>query len=709
MTATVISGNVLQAGVVHGGVHLHHPPPPDVLPRQLPAAPPCFTGRTDALAALDAVFTPPGTGSSSRTTDATPGGTTVVISAIGGTGGIGKTWLALHWAHHHLDHFPDGQLFADLHGFSPDHEPTPPAVAVRGFLDALGIEPSRIPTGLDAQAALFRSLVAGRRMLVVLDNAATTAHVTPLLPGGNRCAVLVTSRNQLPGLITRHGAHPLHLDVLDRAEARALLVRRVGAARVSAEPDAAADLVESCQGFPLALGILAGRAQCQSRLPLADLAAELRRSGVQALNDDDPAASLPAVLSTSRRALTDAQHRAFALLGIAPGPDTSLAAAAALTGLPPAQAEHLLRGLQEASLLEQHTRNRYSMHDLVRDYAATTVHQHLTKQTKEEALTRTVDFYLHTAHAADRLLNPHAHHIRLGPPAPDAQPLPMPDDTTALNWLDTEHRHLLAVQRLAATSHQHDVVWQLAWTLTAFHYRRGHRHDELATWRTALDSAPHLPDRTTRARIHRGTGAAHAGLGQHEQAIEHLYRSLGLLSHHHDPTDQAPTHQQLANAWARRGHHHRALEHATQALELYRKLDQPVREAHALNQVGWYTARLGDHDTARTHCQLALTLHRRHHYPTGEATALDHLAWIDHHTGHHDRAVDHYEQALALFRALGNTFEAANTLDRLGHPHVALGHRDRARTAWREAQELYRQQGRDTEAEEVARRLDALD
>ncbi len=668
---------------------------PVAVPRQLPAAPTPFVGRHDELDRLDAALP--------TTPDAAA---TVVISAIAGAGGIGKTWLALHWAHRHVDRFPDGQLFVDLRGFSPEGEPMDPAVAVRGFLDSLGVEPGRVPVDPHAQAALLRSVVARRRMLLVLDNAADTAQVTPLLPGSETCAVVVTSRTRLAGLTTGYAARHVCLDVLSDDEARALLTDRLGVARVTAEPAAADELVALCGGFPLALGIVAGHAHLHRNFSLAALGAELRDLGLDALDNDDPTASLPTVLSWSHRALTPVQATTFALLGIAPGSDISLPAAASLTGLPLPAARTALRGLEQASLIARNANGRYRMHDLIRAYAAT--HGDLADDVREAALRRVLDFYTHTAHAADRLLDPHRQSIRPDPPAPGTHLHPLPDGAAALTWFGTEHANLLAAQDTAVKHAWHHTAWLMAWTLTAFHYRQGHLQDRLAVWRSALEAAGHLPDPTDLIRAQRFLGVAHADLGRHEEATRHLDQALTLADDHGDPTQQALTHRMLAQAWGERGDDRRALDHATRSLELLPTVGDPVGQADALNQVGWYLARVGDHDTARAHCQAALTLHQCHHNPAGEAATLDSLGYIDHHTGRHDQAVHHYQRARALYRDLGNTYESANTLDNLGHPHAALGRHDEARTAWREALELYEAQGRLADADRVRHRLETL-
>jgi len=696
--AATVSGVVVQAHTITGGVHHHSAVWGRPVPRQLPAAPAAFVGRVGDLAALTAVV------------DAGGAGGTVVISALAGAGGIGKTWLALRWAHAHRDRFPGGQLFVDLRGFSPVGEPMPPEVAVRGFLDGLGVDPGRLPVDLHAQAALYRSLITGKRMLVVLDNAATVEQLAPLLPGDSSCTVLVTSRRRLPGLVTSYGAHPLQLDVLPRGEARQLLAARLGADRVEAEAEAVDGLLAVCGGFPLALAIVAGHARTRPRLPLAALAAELRDTATRldVLDSDDPAASLPTVLSWSHRTLTVEQRQVFALLGIAPGPDIGLPAAASLTGLSVTRVKRVLGVLEEASLLDHDGHSRYRMHDLIRTYATTTAND-LGDEARTAALRRVLDFYTHTAHTADHLLEPHRTPIRPDPPSPGTHAHSLSDDPAAMAWFDSEHPNLLAAQHTATTHAWHHIVGQLAWTLGTFHHRRGHHHDRLAVWQGAVDAAAHLPDPTTRTLAHRLVGYAYAALGCHEEATGHLNRALALAEHHHDTTHQAHTHHMLAMACELQGDDRRALDHARRALNLYRALDQPVWEATALNAVGWYAARLGDHDTARAHCQAALTLHRHHHNPTGKAATLDSLGYIDHHTGHHDHAIHHYRQALTLRRDLGDTYEAAGTLDWLGHPHAALGQIEHAHTVWQEALQLYRDQGRDADAHRVQQQLDALD
>jgi tetratricopeptide (TPR) repeat protein len=672
------------------------------LPRQLPAAAPGFTGRNAELDLLDQAI-----GATPADETATGPTSTVVITAIAGAGGIGKTQLALRWAHLNADRFPDGHLFVDLRGFSPSSGPLDPLTAVQGFLDALGVDNRQHAGSLADHTALYRSVMAGRRMLIVLDNAASDGQVEPLLPGSPHCTTLITSRRRLTTLAARYTARHLSLTVLNDDEAHTLLAQRLGHQRVAAEPGAAAELITSCGRYPLALAIMASRAHAHPDIPLAEFTAELRESGLDALNDGDPGASLPAVLSLSLRDLTEPQREIFALLGIAPGLDIGMPAAVSLTGMPMPEVRAALRALVDASLLDRKVHERYTMHDLLREYAVTTARRDLTEDVRNTALRRAVDFYLHTAHAAGRILEPHHHWGDLGPPSPGAQPLRLADCSAALAWFDAEHRNLMRAQHVAVARGWHQIVWQLASILSGFHTRRGHCRDELTAWQNALHAAAHLHD-LARHRAHRFLGRAYADLGRHPEAIEHLQQALTLAERHNIPSAQAHTHRGLALAWGRAGDDRRALEHATRALDVLHHLDQPVWKARALSLMGWFAARIGDYAAARDYCQVALTLSDGADLD-GEAATLDNLGYIAHRAGENLDAVRYHRLALELYRRRGHDYHAADVLDNLGHPYAALSQHDQAEAVWREALELYRQHGRVEDADRVRRQLDALD
>ena len=655
-------------------------------PRQLPSPLPGFAGRDAELTELD------GAGDSE-------------IRVVVGAGGIGKTWLALHWAHTQAARFPDGQLFVDLQGFNPDHDPLDPSTAVRGFLDALGVDAASMPTTLDGLVARYRSLVAGRRMLIVLDNAATADQVIPLLPGTPTCTVLATSRKTLTALVLRHGAYHLPLGTLDEDDAHRLLSLRLGERRLAAEPDAVAQLIALCGRYPLALAIVAGRAQTRPRIPLAEFAAELREYGVTALDDDDPAASVPSVLSWSIRALTTAQRTVFALLGTAPGPDISLPAAITLTDLPPPRLRKVLRELEESSLIDRQPADRYSMHDLVRELAIEQAGHSLPADDREAASRRLAEFYLHTAFAGDRQLAPKRHPISLPPPRRGVVPVALPDDGVVMAWFAAEHACLLAVQRAAVTAGWDDVVWQLAWSVNRFHYRRSYLVDDIAVTELALAAAERLDDTSALVETRRLVALALARDGQPEAALDHLRQALALAEGRGRPEELANVHQMFTYVLGRAGQDQQAYRHAVQALRIYQDLRTVQWEADALNSVGWYAAKLGDFDQAWEYCQQALTLQRRLHDEDSEAVVLDSLGYIDHHLGRHADAIAHYRQSVALLRAVGDLYQLASTLEALGHPHHALNQLADAHAVWGEAIELYQAQQRNEEAERLRRHL----
>ncbi|MFG3423296.1 ATP-binding protein [Micromonospora sp. NPDC049460] len=635
---------------------------------------------------------------------------TVVISAIGGAGGIGKTSLSVRWARQHLDRFPDGQLMVDLRGFAPTGEPMSVAEAVRGFLYALGEDPTKLPADLDTQIGLYRSLVEDRRILIVLDNARDTAQVAPLLPGGPGCTVLVTSRRRLAGLVTQHGAQLVDLAPLSEPEARQLLASHLGDERLTAEPEATAMLLAMCGGLPLALSIVAARVIAHPALPLSGLADELadQRTRLEGFDAGEIPLNLECVFSWSYQALTGSAAEMFGLLGLAPGPDISLPAAAELAGLPTTRARLLLHELETAHLVVQQVAGRHRMHDLLRLYATKQAHEHLSDSNREEALRRVIDFYRHTAHRAERLLDPHRHPVEIDAPAPDCHPLPLADPAEAVAWLEAEHANLMAAQQLAAELGMHDLAWQLAWCLDTFHYRRGHLREWRAVWRTGLESALQVGNPAVISLAHRLLGDANLNLDDHEEALAQLARSLQVAENAGDLSAQAHAHRILTWANGRAGKDQAAHRHATEALRLYRELGLQVREAAMLNAVGWFEARVGDYAQAQARCEAALALCRQHDYRVGEANTLASLGYIAQHTGRPDDALTHYHSALALFRRLNSIYYQANTLDRLGQVYVAAGRAGQAREVWSQAIRLYRGKGRPVDADRVQRELDSL-
>ena len=648
--------------------------PVQPVPAQLPHDIAGFTGRRAELASLDGLL-----GAPDRRLPSPPKETPTVamICAASGTAGVGKTALVVRWAHRVAARFPDGQLYVNLRGFDPGGQVMAPAAAVRGFLDALGVPAERIPADLGAQAALYRSLLAGRRMLVVLDNARDAEQARPLLPGTASAFTLVTSRNQLVPLVATDGAHALTLDLLTGEEARELLARRIDAGRIAAEPQAVEQIITACARLPLALALVAARAATHPTFGLAALATELSAAGGRAgqLDAGDVLAQVRAVFSWSYTTLTPAAARLFRLLGLHPGPEFSAAAAASLTAAPLADTRGSLAELSRAGLLVEHAPGRYGFHDLLRAYAADLASAVDPDVERRAATIRLLDHYTHTAHTAARLLYPARDPmpLPLPPPAPGATPEQPTSQRAALTWLATEHPVLLATQRFAAGVGFDTHAWQLARALDTFLDRQGHWHDLASAWQTALAAADRLGDRTGTAHAHRLLAHASTQLRGYDQAHTHLSYALHLHTKAGDLGRQAHTHLDLCRLWERQDRSDRALDHAQQALTLYRATGHhSYGQADALNAVGWCFARLGDHTQALTHCQQALTLLQQAGYRDGEAATWDSLGYAHHHLGHHTQAVDCYQHALTLSRDLGDRYHAAGTPDA-------------ARTAWTDA------------------------
>ena len=675
------------------------PPPagmPPAVPAQLPADVGYFTGREAQLSALTAL--------------AQGAGSAVVITAIAGTAGIGKTALAVHWAHQATASFPDGQLYVNLRGFDPVAPPLPPEAAIRGFLDALAIQPARIPADPTAQAALYRSLLAGRRVLVLLDNARDPAQVRPLLPGSPGCLVLVTSRSQLTGFVAVDGARSLPLDLLTPGEARDLLARRLGVDRVTAEPEAAEELTALCARLPLALNITAARAAARPAFPLTAFAAQLReaRGRLTALDTGDAPADIRAVFSWSYRALSPDAARTFRLLGIHPGPDATAPATASLTAASPGQASAALDELAAAHLLTEHSPGRYAFHDLLRAYAAEQARAHDTETEQRHALHRVLDHYLHTAYAADRLLHPaRTDRITLGPPRPGAAPEDLADHQQAWQWLTAEHPVLLAAITQAAARGFDLHASRLPWTLVTFTDRRGNWYESLAAQAVGLAAAQRLGNPADQARAHRVLGAFCGRLGADADADIHLHRALELYQQVGDLAGQGAAHNNLAAAFGRQGRHREALDHAKQALERFRAAGLQAGQARALNAVGWCCSLLGDHQQALTHCQQALALHRELDNRMGEAETLDSLGRAHQHLGHHRQAIESYRRSLDLRRAIRHRYDEAVTLTHLGDTHHAAGDNDAARDTWEQAQAIF-EDLRHPDAEPVRLKINAL-
>jgi DNA-binding SARP family transcriptional activator/tetratricopeptide (TPR) repeat protein len=655
------------------------PAAPLPVPAHLPADVPGFTGRAAELAWLDGLLAEAGAEAP----------TAVMVTVMSGTAGVGKTAMAVHWAHRVADRFPDGQLYVNLRGFDPGGQVVEPARALRGFLGALGVPAQRMPADLDAQTALYRSLLAGRRVLVVLDNARDAEQVRPLLPGTPPAVVAVTSRNHLTGLVA-DGAQPLALELLSRSEARELLEHRLDPVRVAADPDAVEQMITACARLPLALTIAAARAAINPRFPLAPLAAELTQAAGDGPDAGGVISHVRAVFSWSYTALPAPAARLFRLLGLHPGPDVSAAAAASLAAVPPADVRRLLAELTRVGLLAEHAPGRYGFHDLLAGYAADLTRATDSDEQRHSATVRLLDHYTHTVQAADQLVSPATDPLRLAltAPAPGTVPEQPADLPAALSWLTAEQPVLLAVLRLTARSGLHTYTWQLARLLDTFLDRRGHWHDLVDAWRAAVAAADDLGHRTAAADAYRRLAMAETQLGEYGQAHADLLRALDRSTEAGDPGGEAHAHRALGYLWRRQERTDRALDHAEQALTLYRATGDRRGEANALNAVGWYQALLGDHPHALASCRQALALLQQLGDRDGEAATWDSLGYIHSQLAQFSEAAGCYQRALRVYRELGDRYEEADTLTHLGDTHDAAGNPRQARAAWQQALDI---------------------
>lgn len=676
LVATTVAETAADASALTG---LRRP-----LPAQLPHLIPDFTGRQAELDRLDAL-------ADRDSGDSGPG---VVITAITGTAGVGKTALAVQWAHQVSERFPDGQLYVNLRGFDPTGSGMESAEAIRGFLDAFGVTPQQLPASLEAQAALYRSLLAGRRVLVLLDNAADEDQVRPLLPGSSGCLVIVTSRNELSGLIVTEGARPVVVDLMSVPEAQQLLSRRIGENRISAEPQAVDDIITLCARLPLALMLVAARAATHSGFGLSALASELREAGssLDMFEGEDQATNVRAVFSWSYQRLSVPGRQLFRLLGLQFGPDISVPAVASLAGLPKEQVRPALAELARAHLVDERIPGRFAFHDLLRAYATEVAHTQDSDEQRFAARHRMLDHYLHTASRADELLGRHQDRpFTLVDAGPGVTPESLASQKQALAWFESEHAVLLAALRQATGFDTH--IWQLAWTLASYFEYQGHWRDWRDSQSMALDASRRLSDKLAQALSQRSLGCAFVQLSEYGHARVHLQHALALFRELSDGTGQSDAHISLTWMMGRQGLYREALPHAEQALALARAAGHRPRQATALNAVGWFHAQLGDHEQALAYCHQALDLQREIGDPYGEAATCDSLGYAYRYLGNQAEATASYQAAANLYAEVGDRYNEADTLVSLGDTYRAFGDSESARTAWQQAVAIFEQLG----------------
>ncbi len=653
-----------------------------VVPRELPGPVPQFVGRVAELTDL--------TGMLERASVQRP--RTLVISAIAGMAGVGKTALAMQWAHQVADRFPDGQLHVNLRGYDPG-QPVPAADALARFLRSLGVAEQDIPAETGERAARYRSLLAGRRMLIVIDNAADVEQVRPLLPGSPSCVTVVTSRDALAGLVARDGARRLDLGLLPPAEAVGLLRALIGD-RVDAEPEATATLAGYCARLPLALRVAAERAAASPGLSLADVTSGLadQQERLDLLDAaGDRLTAVRAVFSWSVRQLDDEAARAFRLLGLHPGADFDAYAAAALTDTTLRQARWLMHRLAGAHLIQPATTGRYGMHDLLRAYAADQTANQDSEQERRAALTRLFDHYLATAAVAAGAL------YRADPDQPALpQPAgPVPEVTSpaaALGWLDAHRSTLVAV-----AAHAADHGWPghaIGLAATIFRYLDvGHFTDAAAMHGHARRAAAQAGDRPAEAAALTMLGAADAAQGRLRQATSHLEQALALCHEDGDTVGEARALGNLGVADYCRGRYQQSAGYHRKALAIYLKVDDHAGEARELHHLGVVDLRQRRYKQAGRHLRRSLALFRHASLRSGEAHVLGNLGELELRQGRYVQAAGHLQQSLRVGREIGSRLCQARALACLGICELRQGRHQQAIGHLRQSLALHSQVG----------------
>ncbi|MEJ2857520.1 MULTISPECIES: ATP-binding protein [unclassified Saccharothrix] len=672
-----VPGMVVQAGSIENLTVLGTSSAPPLRPNALPPDVSLFTGRTEELENLDSSL---GGGPE----------TAVVISSIAGSGGMGKTSLAVHWAHRVRDRFPDGQLHVNLHSYDTS-PPSTPDQALDGFLRALGVSGSAIPQDLDGKTGLYRSLLAGRRVLVLVDNASHVDQIRPLLPNTPTCLVLVTSRNLLSGLVARDGARRIELRQLPLDEAVSLLRRIIGPARADAEPDATTELARRCAGLPLALRIAAERVAARPRHRIADIVAEVAgRHRLDALAvKDDEATTIRTVFGWSYHSLPADAARLFRLLGLHPGPTISTHTAAALSGTTLGGVRPLLDTLTNGHLLTEVEPNRFQFHDLLRDYAADRAGELDSQADRTAALRRLLTWYLHTAYPADCLLYPDGWHMPLDFPAPSLAPLRFDTRAEALRWCDAEIANILAAARLAADHGHHDLAARLPRAVSVYLALRARRSDAVTAGEIALVGANWLGDPNLELDALTGLGDALFQAGRLDECTVVNLQQLVLARRLGNVRHEAGALHELGIVYKAKGKLDVAVEHFQAALPLFRAIGNHRGEALMLGFLGDVCRERAQFDEALDYLHQSLTIMRDNDNRWNEAVCLRWLGQVHADLGQHAEAVDWFTRSAEIYEALDDRYETARTLHALGDTHREAGNLGLARTAWREALALY--------------------
>ncbi|MET8154928.1 tetratricopeptide repeat protein [Sphaerisporangium sp. NPDC005289] len=673
-----LTGPLVQAREIHGGIRVHHGFEPLPPPFQLPPAG-ILVDREEALAALDSV----------RMDDQAAGSPRVAV--LSGPAGIGKTAVALHWAHRERQAFPDGQLYADLRGHAAG-EPVEPAEVLGRFIRAFGISPERIPADAAERAALYQSLVSERRIVVVLDDVLSAAQVGPLLPASAAGMAVVTSRWRLAGLLMR-GGRGIRLERLSAEGALDLLRRTLGEDRAEREPDAVRELAELCSGFPLALCVAGARLAARPGWDLAEMADALRheRRRLNALSVEEDI-TIRATLTLSYRGLSPPEAaRVYRLLGLFPGPTFDSRAAAATVGLPRARTRHLLGVLVDANLLDDVPGGHYRFHDLTLLHARETAEEVDVPAVREETVRRALDWFLHATFAASGAVLPYRRLSAPEPAYPPAEPLAFNGRDEALDWLENEFANVRAAARAAFELGAFQTAWRMVDAIWPLFLYRGHRAERLAVDRLGLEAARACSDVRAEAKMLNRTGLALRDLGRPEEAAEDFREALRIWRRLGDAQRVAGGLRRLGLVERDLGHLDRALTLFGEALERHRSLDESRKAALTLCDIGQTLIAEGRAAEAVAPLTEALHLLTAQADPHNEARALILLGRAEAADG--GAAARLLTRGLRLMRDIGSATGELQALRALGDLALAEGRTDDARRYREEARQVAERTG----------------
>ncbi|MFF7487350.1 BTAD domain-containing putative transcriptional regulator [Streptomyces luteogriseus] len=676
-------------------------PSPLARPAQLPGSLTVFAGRAAEGAWLSAV-----SGAPDR-----PGSTAASV-VISGTPGVGKTTFAVHHAHRIASSFPDGQLFVNLCGFHPHAPAVDPGTALHGFLTALGVPAQRIPEDTPARSTLFRSLLADRRILLVLDNARDEQQVRPLLPAGAGCLTLITSRNRLPGLIATDGAKPLTLALPSQTEAHQALERRLGSERLAAEPTATAEIIRLCGRLPLAMAVVAARAELDRSFPLHAMVDDLKHTqgDLDAFTGFDSSTDVRAVFSWSYRSLDEDAARLFRFLALHPGPHITAPAATGLVGLSPARTRRALAALTSSCLVEQPLPGRYSLHDLLRCYAGELTRIHDTAQERHDATLRVLDHYMFTAYEANQLLKQDTTaELDLGSPGEGVAPEKFTGAKQATRWFTAEHPVLTGLLHSAVSQKLDHHTSGLAWSLKEHLQRQEFWPEAITALTPALEVARRQGNRLEEGRCLRHLGSIHGYLGHQEEALRHLRRATAIFEQLDAIGEQARAHYVMACALFLFGRIQEAVTFSERGLALSRETGEELWLAECLLELAWFHSNLGQLEKSLQYSEEGIALFRRLDAPWQLAQGWDILGHTLRALGRHEESVATYQRATRAFEELGDHRNAIGTLMRLGDTRLAQGDREGARADWVRALGNADERAMRHSGQQVRDRLTALD